>query len=51
MPIMHIIFLPLLEICCCYGNGNSQNVAPTGDLCVAGNTCALLYLGGIKILY
>ena len=29
------------ESCGCYGNENSQNVAPIGDLCVAGNTCAL----------
>ena len=39
MLIMHVILFPLShENCCCYGNGNSQNVALVGDLCVASNT-------------
>ena len=43
MQIMqNILFPPSHENCNCYGNGNSQNVAPVGDLCVAGNTCAFL---------
>ena len=43
MLIMHIIlFPPSHENCDCYGNGISQNVAPVGDLCVAGNACACL---------
>ena len=41
MLIMHIVFFsPSHKNCGCSGNGNSQNVAPVGDLCVAGNTCA-----------
>ena len=35
MLIMHDI-----SNCVCYGSGNSQNVAPVGDLCDAGNTRA-----------
>ena len=43
MPIVHrISFSVLHKSCGCYGNGNSQNVAPVGDLCVAGITCACL---------
>ena len=30
------------ENCGYYGKGNSQNIAPVGDLCVVGNTCACL---------
>ena len=41
MLIMHVILLSLShKNCGCYGNRNSRNVAPVGDLCVAGNTCA-----------
>ena len=36
-----IFFSPWPENCGCYDNGNSQNVATVGDLCLAGNTCAL----------
>ena len=39
MLIMHIIFLLSHKYCGCYDNGNSQIVAPVGDLCVTGNTC------------
>ena len=33
-----------IKNCCCYDNRNSQNVALVGDLCVAGNTCACLFI-------
>ena len=32
----------------CYGTGNSQNVEPVGDLCVAGNTRVCLPLNFTK---
>ena len=38
----HIFFSLLHENGHCYGDGNSQNVGPVGDLCVEGNTCAFV---------
>ena len=44
MLIMHVFFFShhIKIVVAIYGNRNSQNVAPVGDLCVAGNTCACL---------
>ena len=36
----HYFFSMSHKNCGCYGNKNSQNVAPVVYLCVAGNTCA-----------
>ena len=38
-----MLLSPSHENCGSFVNGNSQNVATTGDLCVAGDTGALIY--------
>ena len=40
MCLLYTFFLSSHKYCDCCGNGNSQNVAAVGDLCVADNTCA-----------
>ena len=55
MFIIHI-FLSSHKYCDCCGNGNSQNVAAVGDLCVADNTCACFsffccHLNFFKIIF
>ena len=38
-----MLLSPSHENCGSFVNGNSQNVATAGDLCVAGDTGALIY--------